>query len=380
MKYFSYALFINLALICLITADAAYSFEDLQALEAQKAYTEFLKHARDIRPSERNKVWNEMLGHMATDYMVHLRLKKDFDLTSFNYVQALSDWPELREDAFFHTKRETYVLEYLKSCYAKKLVHCRNNAQASWDIGRKNPDNGTLLAELLATHDPQADISAYVMPAIKDDIAQFYCRKDFIQSWVLNKIAPQVLATESPEQTKTAVTEYAHPKCMQAMKPLFQRGLISGNKELRNISYRVLKAFDSIDQSDEDLFLASYLLEGPSVGKIFNLAWAVVKQVGQNFERRQTLLKRLAKLDPLPDTLFDSGNILKRDTLAKFLAQHIPEYFTFYADTCVRYRAGLGEYPNGNPTVQCDKFFSLASQNSWLSQEVKTKYSATLRP
>lgn len=362
------------------SAQAAYTFEDLQALEQQKAYREFLDHARDIRPSERTKVWSEMLSHMATDYMVHLNTKKDFDQSTFAYTQTLSDWPELREDAFFHTKREVYVLEYLKHCYSKKLPHCRLNAQEAWHMGRKNLDNGTLVAHVLATHDPSVDIAPFITKALKDDVSRFYCRKDFIQGWVISKIAPKVLASEDPADIKRTVLEYTHENCMEALAPVFERGLISGNQELRALAYRVLKAFNKIDQADEDLYLATYLLDGPSVGKIFNLAWAVIKQIGQDFERRQTLLKRLAKLDPLPDGMFDSGNTLKRDTLAKFLAQHIPEYFTFYADTCVRYRNGQGEYPNGNPTIQCDKFFSLAQQHEWLSQEVKLKYSATLKP
>tara|TARA_R110000868_G_scaffold118569_4_gene314422 strand:+ start:2357 stop:3499 length:1143 start_codon:yes stop_codon:yes gene_type:complete len=362
------------------SVQAAYTFEDLQALESQKSYREFLQHARDIRPSERSKVWSEMLGNMATNYMVHLRAKKDFDLATFQYVQTLSDWPELRGDAFFHTKREAYILDYLKSCYEKKQNGCREQAQESWHVGRKNADNGTLLAQILATYDPRADISSYILPALQSDIAQFYCRKDYIQSWVLSKIAPAVLASEDHGKIKSELTQSIHESCLVAMKPLFIRGLSASGRDLRNISYRVLKAFDSIDSSDEDLYLTTYLLEGPSVGKTFNLAWAVVKEIGQDFKRRQTLLKRLAKLDPLPDSLFDSGNMLKRDTLTKFLAQHIPEYFSFYADTCVRYRNGIGEYPNGNPTIQCDKFFGLAAQNNWLSQEVTTKYSATLKP
>tara|TARA_R110000868_G_scaffold38661_8_gene135160 strand:- start:8106 stop:9308 length:1203 start_codon:yes stop_codon:yes gene_type:complete len=364
----------------LTSAQASYTFEDLQALEGQKSYREFLQHARDIRPSERSKVWSEMLGNMATNYMVHLRAKKDFDLATYQYVQVLSDWPELRADAFFHTKREAYLLDYLKNCYERKQTNCREQANEAWHLGRKNPDNGTLLAQVLATHDPRADITNFILPSLKTDISQFYCRKDFIQSWVLNQIAPRVLASEDSSKIKTEITQTIHESCFIAMKPLFIRGLSANSNDLRNISYRVLKAFDSIDQSDEDLYLTTYLLEGPSVGKTFNLAWAVVKELGQNYKRRQTLLKRLAKLDPLPDTLFDSGNILKRDTLAKFIAQHLPEYFSFYADTCVRYRNGIGEYPNGNPTIQCDKFFTLASQNNWLSQEVTTKYSATLKP
>ncbi len=357
-----------------------YNFEDLQALEVQKAYKEFLDHARDIRPSQRSKIWSEMLSHMATDYMVHLKSKKDFDRQTFQYVQFISDWPELREDAFFHTKREVYLLDYVKDCYSKQHKTCRAQAKESWDIGRKNLDNGTLLAEVLSIYDPKADISPYISLALKDDVAKFYCRKDFIQGWVLNSIAPKIISVEDSAEVSQIVTEIVNPYCIETMKPLFERGILSSNQELKNISYRILKAFKFISYSDEDLYLTTYLLDSPSVGKTFNLAWSMLRQISQDFERRKSLLSRLAKLDPLPDALFDSGNILKRDTVANFLFQHIPEYISFYAETCVNYRLGKGDFPKGNPTLYCDKFFEIAKNKNWLSQEVTIKYSALQRP
>ncbi len=380
MKYFCTALISFFALSGSLSAANLYNFEDLQALEGQKSYKEFLNHSRDIRPSERTKVWSEMLSHMATDYMVHLKNKKDFDKSTFEYVQYLSDWPELRDDAFFHTKREVYILEYLKDCYVKSLSHCRAHAKESWDLGRKNLDNGTLLAEVLVTYDPKTDITPYISLALKQDVAKFYCRKNFIQGWVLNTIAPRLISIEDTDKVTQVISNVVNPSCMEAMKPLFERGLFSANKELKSISYRILKAFNYISTSDEDLYLTTYLLDGPSVGKTFNLAWSMLKQISQDFERRKSLLGRLAKLDPLPDALFDSGNILKRDTVTNFLFQHIPEYISFYAETCVNFRLGKGVFPHGNPTLYCDKFFELSKDKNWLSQEVNLKYSALQRP
>src|SRR5690606_10232658 len=132
-----------------------------------------------------------------------------FDQSTFTYTQTLTDWPELREDAFFHTKREVYVLEYLKHCYSKKLSHCRLNAQEAWHMGRKNLDNGTLIAQVLATNDPSVDITPYITLALKADVSRFYCRKDFIQGWLISKIAPRILATEDPADAKQTVLEYA---------------------------------------------------------------------------------------------------------------------------------------------------------------------------
>ena len=47
--------------INLFCANAAlYSIEDLEQLQISKNYTEFLNHAHDIRPSNRDKRWREM--------------------------------------------------------------------------------------------------------------------------------------------------------------------------------------------------------------------------------------------------------------------------------------------------------------------------------
>lgn len=380
MNWLWNAIFASFALSHLSVAMAAYTFEDLQALEQQKSYKEFIDHARDIRPSERNKLWSEMLSHMTTDYMVHLREKRDFDLATFAYVQSLTDWPELRADAFFHTKREAYILGYIENCYQKKFPTCRQNATEAWNMGRKNPDHGTLLAQVIVKFDPAVELTSFITPALKEDTAQFYCRKDYIQQWLLNKLAVSLLNTEDTVEVKKIFAEQVHESCLKGLKPILQQGLTAATHDMRHISYRLLKSFDVIDQSDEDLFLITYLLEGPAVGKTFNLAWATMRQISQDYKRRQGLLKRLAQLDPLPDGIFDSGNDLKRDTLTQFLAEHIPEYLTFYADTCVSYRTGKGEYPNGNPTLHCDKFFQLAKDKSWLSQEVRVQYAGTLKP
>src|SRR5690606_12766808 len=113
---------------------------------------------------------------------------KDYDLGTFSYVQTLTDWPELRGDAFFHTKREAYILQYLAHCYQKALPVCRTQAHEAWNLSRRNLAHGTLLAEILATYDPGVELRPFITSALNDEAAKFYCRKEFIQSWLISKI------------------------------------------------------------------------------------------------------------------------------------------------------------------------------------------------
>jgi len=53
VKYFRFVFIFSIILFAHKSNANTYNFEDLQALEGQKAYKEFLDHARDIRPSQR---------------------------------------------------------------------------------------------------------------------------------------------------------------------------------------------------------------------------------------------------------------------------------------------------------------------------------------
>ncbi|RPJ79307.1 MAG: hypothetical protein EHM20_01770, partial [Alphaproteobacteria bacterium] len=62
------------------SAEVYYDLKDLEVLEREKNFEEFLLHVNDIRPSERGKHWKEMFQGMAMG-MVDYKIKtRDFSL------------------------------------------------------------------------------------------------------------------------------------------------------------------------------------------------------------------------------------------------------------------------------------------------------------
>ncbi|MCO4754768.1 MAG: hypothetical protein KC478_09800, partial [Bacteriovoracaceae bacterium] len=55
--------------ICTSLSATLYDIKDLEVLESNKSYREFLDHALDIRPSDRKKQWTEMVNNMAVGFL-----------------------------------------------------------------------------------------------------------------------------------------------------------------------------------------------------------------------------------------------------------------------------------------------------------------------
>ena len=72
----------------------------MEALENAGQYKEFLDHAFDIRPVERDKHWQAMLSAMAIQYISEAVKRKDYTERIFGYVEYLLTWQGLKSDEF----------------------------------------------------------------------------------------------------------------------------------------------------------------------------------------------------------------------------------------------------------------------------------------
>ena len=138
--------------------------------------------------------------------------------------------------------------------------------------------------------------------------------------------------------------------------------------------FKILVAKRELREEDKDFYYVLFILNGPRVGKTFNLAWNRMKELGENFSRRQKVLQRLLKLDPLPDAVVGTSGSDKRKTLLEFFSHHFPEYFNHYSKVCLNYLEGKGSFPQGNPTVRCRDFFRYT--DSLVSDKLYLRYSA----
>ena len=104
-------------------------------------------------------------------------------------------------------------------------------------------------------------------------------------------------------------------------------------------------------------FLFRYILTTPVSGNLLNYAWNNLTELGKDFKQREEILKTLKNRSPLPGNLFSLRDKIRRETILKHLAKNFPEYIDLYSQTCLKFLKGDGDFPNGNPTAECDDLF-----------------------
>ena len=60
-----------------------YTIEDLKVLHAEKSYAEYIKHALDIRPVQRDEKWKSMTKEMSYGLLENLSAKKTLVKSDF---------------------------------------------------------------------------------------------------------------------------------------------------------------------------------------------------------------------------------------------------------------------------------------------------------
>lgn len=384
------------------TATAAtikYDIKDLEALEADGSYREFLEHALDVRPSDRSKHWREMQANMAVTFIKDAIIKKLYRPEILTVVEELSNRPGLKDDALFFMKRADYVLAYLKTCRdqaiellsskpelsSKKMASCRKSLWSIWNnTSQKDyyPDFVFALAKENYRMGEANSSWPIIEKALVHPDSQHHCADPAIALALFEKIKIPALEITDKQELKKTIQELAHPECLKVFANQIKAGMIAPSntkkREFRDVAYRLLDAMDQLTQIEKDLYFTLFILDGPSIGPTFNQAWSNTEQLGQNHKRRDQLLDRLKTYDPLPDGIFTIANSKKTKVVMEFLSKNVPEYLEYYAETCLDFIEGKRPFPNGNPTVGCKQFFSnfekiVPENNRILSRYYKNK-------
>ena len=343
--------------------------QDLEILEKQKSFQEFLHHALDIRPSKRTRHWTDMVIHMAEGYLTKLLEEKNFNRKDFLFIEKISRWSPLLHDEFFQVKREDYAKSYLHHCFSSKKKYCAEDLQAFFAQKRKNTELGFQLGVLLRKFDQKVDVWPFLKGAAQDRLAEFYCQKEPMQLALVGRIIPflEKHGLKNQNDIRRKILEIASLDCWRKLTSLFEGWRESKSHKIREYAYVLLKLSDSLSQERKDFHLVSYILQGPHKGAVFNEAWNTVRLLGQDFKRRKKLVDSLIGLDPLPDRLFTLKDSKKREIITEFMAENIPEFFDKYVKTCLKYFSGKGTFPQGNPTVHCQKFARQVKGKEWIS-------------
>ncbi|MFT6071459.1 MAG: hypothetical protein ACJAT2_001638 [Bacteriovoracaceae bacterium] len=356
-------------LLCLNLQAALYDIKDLEVLESSKSYREFLDHAKDIRPSSRDKHWSEMVSNMATSYIKDLLEKKSYQKEVFDYVQKLSHWAELKKDSYFQHKRHEYSTTYFKKCLGPS---CVKDLTVFWNTSRQDGELAKKLALILKELDPAAPLSPFLKKIGHDDYALFHCKKPWIQSEIFKLVTEPVRMKEEEKKIKATLTTYVGRECWKSLRPIVHAALMRGPGLKQDYAYALLSAMEELPTEWKDFYHVSYFLGSPIPGKTMNESWSTIKELGQSYSRRNNVLKKLVTLDPLPGKLFSLIDIDKRKTLVGFLKKNFPEYVDHYSKTCLSYLGGAVDFANGNPTPDCDNL----ADGGFLEDRIKTQYSA----
>ena len=386
-----------LLLICFLSAlgnpsfgsSGKYSFEDLEVLNKQKNYWEFLQHAKDIKPGQRNKHWKEMVHNMAVGL-----LQFNLNLSSFSpkdetLIEKISHWPILKEDEFFQVKHNQYQIRSTRHCLMKSLsTNCLSKTHQFWKFSRQDPETGYQLAKIIKGLRPSSEIWIFLAPIATHAMGNFYCSRPL----VANQLKKQLLTHFRPfiipgktnshlghQQIKQKLDSLFHPQCWKSFLPKLKEKWLTQTPRHQIVIHKILEASQNLKQEEQDLFYTLYLLRTPLVGETFNRAWNHLIKLGQDFSRRSLLLKKLAKRDPLEGKVFSSPHPRLSKNIIRHFSQNFPEYLKLYAQTCLEYLQGKKIFPHGNPTLECRELLQASKQTPWINQSLRLQFSGLKR-
>lgn len=340
-------------------AQTLYTLADLEILVQEEGHEEFFQHALDVRPSERQEAWKTMVSKMADVMTRKLLAKAEIERKDFLKIEELFSWPSLRTDDIFRNRRQEAGLRYLKACL-KKDQPCWNDLKTFWENDKNDAETAYRLAELTAElKDPPISSWSFLEISLKSPLSEFYCKKEFVMNALWGKIEIDYIKLGPEGDLMKKIDQTVHPDCLPTLISEARKRLYSPAKlQDRELAFQVLKSQMKADQEITDFFYTVYLLENPSQGELFNYSWNRVRELGGTVARREAVLKKLKNLDPLPDAILGSLDQTKKRVILKHFKTYFPEYIDFYTDQCVNYYGGIGSFPSGNPTINCQNLMS----------------------
>lgn len=356
-------------------AQGTYALEDLEVLAQESNYQEYLAHALDIRPSQRLDAWKAMTSRMADLYSRNVLAQNDIPKKDFEKTESLYAWPSLKTDDVFRLRRQEIGLRYIKTCL-KSEKPCWETLEKFWQDSDQDPDVAFKLSEMISTHKDAPSMWKYLGVALKSPLSEFYCKREFVLETLWNKFEVDYIRLAQQGDLLKKIDETIHPDCLIELNKLSYKKIYSPSGENdRELAYQILKAQGKADEKLSDFFLSVYLVERPSQGELFNFAWGRLKELKKAPERRDAALVMIkSKLDPLPDDLIGSLDVVKKRAVLGHFKENFPEYLDYYTDQCLAYYSGQKKFTNGNPTVHCQDFMNSDEAAKIVGQDKVKKF------
>lgn len=378
-----------------LKAQTLYTLKDLEVLERENNFEEFLKHVNDIRPSERQKLWKEMYQSMALE-MINNKLKAgDYSFKTFQQIENVGRSSAMSQDEFYQLKRSLYARKFFTECYLQSsgstaaqgeysFKNCDRELNAFWTTSRKDPDVGLELAQLLEKYPSTLSSWPFYQRAINDSVAPLYCEKPFVQKALIKKLTHESFEPQFNGDYKTLtnhlIPENCFAKLVPALKEMTTSSLTNGLE--KEMALNILEAKGKINPADEDLLAVVYLLDGPVVGDKMNVAWSRVEKLGENFTKRKDVIEKIKNLPVIPDKIFRDPKASRHQAIINLFARNFPEVLNYYGSRCIDLLDTKVEMPsNISSGYQCSQFLKTAQEKKtdgpqWVSDSVSSRYSA----
>ena len=381
-------------------SQAFYELKDLEVLEHEKNFEEFLLHVNDIRPSERGKHWREMYQDMAMALIDNKIKMKDFTSSTFKEIEQIARSSTLNNDEFFQLKRSQFAKKYFSECFRLTSLEneslkksssqniCETELGSFWLFSKKDPDMGLDLAVLLESYKSTMPLWPFYEVAIKDSISDFYCKKATVQKAIMNKLYEKTYSSDFNGNYKALINRLLPENCYKEIVAPLKESLssIESNGLEKEIAINILEAKGELSPDELDLYAVLFLLDGPVVGDKMNIAWKKIEALVDNFPKRQKLIGLIEKLPIIPDKIFKDPTLPRHKAIINLFAKNFPEYLNYYGATCIKYISNSSLAPlNVSSSYQCNQFLKAAQSvrhenqgNSarWISDSVDARYSA----
>jgi hypothetical protein len=379
-------------------AQVFYDLKDLEVLEREKNFEEFLLHVNDIRPSERDKHWREMYQTMAMGLVDYKIKTKDFSLASYRQIEQIGRSSAMMKDEFFQLKRSIYNKKYFSECFKKvgfitdplkkslEKNQCETELSSFWYFSKKDADLGLDLAAILEQNESSVKLWPFYSPAVNDSIANFYCQKPAVQTAVLKKLYEESFSTEFDGNYKTMVDRVLPAKCFNEIAVPLKEVLTSTKTSGldKEMAMNILEAKGKLSQKEIELYSILYLLDGPVVGDKMNLAWKRVEALNDSAKKREEIMEEIKKLPLVPDKIFRDPNLPRNKAIINLFAKNFPEYLNYYGSSCIKYITNASDDLNVGSSFQCNEFLKAAEatkkgDSPWISDSVQSQYSSIKR-
>lgn len=366
-------LFILVALTLSFNSFAVrYTIEDLKVLHSEKSYNEYMKHYLDVRPSKRDFDWKRMTREMATAYADNLIAKDQINEKNFKALTKFIENKNLKAYAFFTLSYSKYANLYFKKC-----PHCKSDLEVFISHSARYPDIDFEIYKSLTTKlQDQYDVLVKAPLLSNDSI--YYCKEAQGQSALLSILIKEISRIDTKDAIKEKAKKIFNPDCLNGISKEDIANLLAQGDYSSEIAFLTFNAFDKLDVTTKNTYLASYLLNNPIPGPIMNMAWNEIEALSADYNKRMAVFSVLKQRHPLTGEIFHRRNgkaSEKSQVIIKRFAKNFPEYINFYAQTCLSFYQGSKTYPRGNPALHCDDFMSDEVAGPWLSDEIRLNYS-----